>query len=46
MRQYEAVEQAIRELHSYQLPAIFSLPVERAFAPYADWIEEETSKSG
>ena len=27
---YDAVEQAIRELHSYELPAIHAIPVERA----------------
>lgn len=41
--QYTAVEQAIRELHSYDLPAIFSLPVEHAFAPYAEWIAKEST---
>lgn len=36
---YAAVEQAIRELHSYQLPAIHALRFEHVYAPYADWIE-------
>jgi periplasmic divalent cation tolerance protein len=36
---YDAAEQAIRELHSYELPAIHAIPVERAWAPYRDWIE-------
>jgi periplasmic divalent cation tolerance protein len=37
--QYDAVEQAIRELHSYQLPAIHAIPVERAYEPYRAWVE-------
>ena len=36
---YDAAEAAIRELHSYELPAIHAIPVERAWAPYRDWVE-------
>jgi periplasmic divalent cation tolerance protein len=36
---YDAVEQAIRELHTYELPAIHAIPVEHAWAPYRAWIE-------
>ena len=35
---YDAAEKAIRALHSYELPAIHAIPVERAHAPYADWV--------
>ncbi len=35
---YEAAERAIRELHSYELPAIHAITVERAHAPYAGWV--------
>ena len=35
---YDEVEQAIRARHSYDLPAIHAIPVERAHAPYADWV--------
>ena len=35
---YDEAEQAIRALHSYELPAIHAIPVERAYAPYADWV--------
>ena len=35
---YDAAEQAIRALHSYDLPAIHAIPVERAYPPYADWV--------
>ncbi len=37
---YPAVEAAIRELHSYELPAIHAVRVARADAPYAAWVEE------
>src|SRR4051794_13536133 len=36
---YDAVERAIRELHSYELPAIHAIPVERAWEPYRAWVE-------
>lgn len=40
---YDAVESAIRGLHSYELPAIHAFAFERISAPYADWIESSTS---
>lgn len=36
---YDAVEHAIRELHSYELPAIHAIPVVQAYAPYREWVE-------
>jgi periplasmic divalent cation tolerance protein len=33
----------IRELHSYDLPEIIAMPVVGGYAPYLDWIREETS---
>lgn len=36
---YEAVEQAIRELHSYELPAIHACAIDYIYQPYAEWIE-------
>jgi len=41
--QYQAVEAVIRELHSYELPAIFAVEVEHAYAPYARWVQESSS---
>jgi periplasmic divalent cation tolerance protein len=40
---YAEIEAAIRELHSYDLPAIYAVPVSHAFAPYAEWVEENTT---
>ena len=42
---YADVEAAIRELHSYDLPAIYALEVAEAFAPYAHWVAENSSGS-
>lgn len=35
---YAQVEQAIRELHSYELPAIHAWTFDEISAPYAEWI--------
>ena len=40
---YSAVEHAIREMHSYELPAIFSLPVNDAYAPYVEWLTQNSA---
>jgi periplasmic divalent cation tolerance protein len=37
---YAEVEAALRELHSYELPAIHAVAVENAYGPYAAWVEE------
>jgi periplasmic divalent cation tolerance protein len=36
---YEAVEAAIRQLHSYELPAIHAVAFEQVYEPYGAWIE-------
>ena len=35
---YVQVEQAIRELHNYDLPAIHAVAFEAIYAPYGEWI--------
>ena len=35
---YAQVEQAIRELHGYELPAIHAWTFDAILAPYAEWI--------
>ena len=40
---YDAVEQAIRAVHPYELPAIYALSVDRAYGPYADWVRSESA---
>ncbi len=37
---YAQVEQAIRELHSYELPAIHALAFDAIYAPYGEWIAQ------
>jgi periplasmic divalent cation tolerance protein len=41
--QYEAVEAVVKQMHSYELPAIFAVPVERAYGPYVAWVESGSS---
>lgn len=40
---YEAVQAAINELHSYELPAIWAVEFQSAYAPYAKWIDENST---
>jgi len=40
---YAEVERAIRELHSYELPAIHAFAFEHVFPAYAAWIGENVS---
>lgn len=40
---YADVEAAIHDLHTYDLPAIFAIQVTDAFAPYADWVAENST---
>lgn len=40
---YPAVEAAIKELHSYELPAIHAFALEHVYAPYAAWIESNSA---
>ena len=39
---YPALEQAIRELHPYELPEIVAVPITRGLPGYLDWIAAET----
>ena len=40
---YPAIEQAIGELHPYELPAIHAFALEHVYPAYAAWIEENVS---
>ncbi|HEY6979808.1 divalent-cation tolerance protein CutA [Reyranella sp.] len=42
VERYGAIEHAIRDLHSYELPAIHAFAFAHISAPYADWIESNT----
>jgi periplasmic divalent cation tolerance protein len=39
-QRYAEVERALRELHSYELPAIHAFAFEHVFPAYAAWIAE------
>jgi len=41
---YERAEKRIRALHSYELPEIIALKVEKGYAPYLDWIARSVSR--
>jgi periplasmic divalent cation tolerance protein len=41
--QYAAIEAAIRELHSYELPAIHAVALAHIYAPYAQWVRENVA---
>ncbi|HVZ17665.1 MAG TPA: divalent-cation tolerance protein CutA [Terriglobales bacterium] len=40
---YERVEQAIRELHSYELPECIALRVEKGSEAYLEWVENSVN---
>lgn len=39
---WQAFEKRVRELHPYDTPCIVALPLERGFAPFLQWIADET----
>lgn len=39
---FEPLAARVRELHSYTVPCIVALPVERGNAAYLDWLRAET----
>ncbi|HKZ21868.1 MAG TPA: divalent-cation tolerance protein CutA [candidate division Zixibacteria bacterium] len=41
---FERLENRILKMHSYQIPEIILLPIEKGFKNYLDWIEKETKK--
>lgn len=43
---YDAVEKAIRTLHSYQVPAIYAHALVHVDAAFAQWVEAQTRDEG
>ncbi len=41
-----AVEEAVRELHSYDVPAITAVPIVAGSHDYLGWIDDETGLDG
>lgn len=44
--EYEAIESAIKELHSYELPEILAFDIKRGEEGFLHWIEACSEKSG
>jgi len=42
-RNVERLIRRVKELHPYEVPEIVALPVEKAYRPYAEWVEKETA---
>ena len=40
---FEALREAVVELHPYDVPEVVELPIERGHAPYLDWIDASVS---
>ena len=40
--QYAEIEAVIRSLHSYELPAIYAFEMTQTFAPYAEWVADNS----
>jgi len=38
---FDALEQAIREVHSYDVPEILAMPVIAGHVPYLEWLRNE-----
>ena len=41
---YEQIESKIKDIHSYDIPQIIQIPIERGYDGYLRWIEEEVGK--
>jgi periplasmic divalent cation tolerance protein len=42
-RQYSALESLIQSKHTYEVPEIIALNVERGLRPYLEWVHRETA---
>lgn len=38
---WQLLEMRIKELHSYEIPELILLPIERGYGPYLDWLNLE-----
>lgn len=43
-QQYNQLQQAIMDLHPYELPEIIATPIVAAYTPYLTWIADQTAK--
>ena len=42
---FEALQETIRAMHSYEVPEIIAIPVSHGYPPYIEWVRSETSIS-
>jgi len=42
-RRFQALEREIRRLHSYDVPEIIALPIEKGYRTYLKWISESVA---
>ena len=42
-RRYAALERLVRSMHSYEVPEIIALTVEKGLHPYLEWVHKETT---
>lgn len=42
-RRFTALESAVKRLHSYEVPEIIALPIERGWSGYLAWISDSVS---
>ncbi len=40
---YDAIEKAIRELHTYEVPEILAIPVVAGNSSYVQWLEQQVA---
>jgi periplasmic divalent cation tolerance protein len=39
---WQGLQDALKALHPYEVPCIIALPIEQGYAPYLQWIADET----
>jgi periplasmic divalent cation tolerance protein len=44
-KRFAALEAEVRRLHSYDVPEIIALPIERGSQPYLAWIDESVTNA-
>jgi periplasmic divalent cation tolerance protein len=42
-RRYSALGKLVRSMHSYEVPEIIALTIEKGFDPYLEWVHQETA---
>ena len=40
---FKAISELVKKHHSYDCPAIVALDIAQAYAPFSDWVQQETT---